>query len=460
MSAKHVYMFCKKCFCQIDTVKHLKSHVPDCTGLFNEEHQSSAIPHLQIQQLKEELKIERLKSLMAFKILNEKIGVNIDSQELTPPEIETPPQSPNIGKKKERFSQIKNLPQTTESAIEEKRQKIAVELETPSIEDKDSIIKKIELEFSKLQVDCYPTIFRNILKYREKLLCVINPSEYNDMLKSYLIRISEYLIKNVKLNAVKIKRELVKYFNSIECRLLELDNFYKFAPNLEDIQWYNKSLSISKLNVAEFLPYNREKVFQRMLNYSVCTSPLLEIVRRELLNEKGFNNFIYLQLDNRTDKFSFYYLSGVDIKSRQWRLDCRLEEFAGDLVDNILDYCCELFRKYYAKIYGDNEYRENYWEKCEFMQYDQEQLINNIILLINKPKLMKYLQNLISEVSEYTPSDHDKFNLRSDDRLQLKRLNEEKKIDWGDKIVYHLHQLFDNMEVENDNFSAYILKKL
>ena len=111
------------------------------------------------------------------------------------------------------------------------------------------------------------------------------------------------------------------------------------------------------------------------------------------MSDDGYNNIIYLDLGN--NRYSFYYLYDIDINNKRWNLDCRLEEFYNDLADNVLTYCSELFRKYYFEIYGDNEYRDSYWEKCEFLQYDQEQLLNNIILLLYKPKLMKSLQCLL-----------------------------------------------------------------
>ena len=497
MTAKEVYMFCKKCLCCIETVKLLKTHIPECSGLLKPEQSPTIIPHLQTQKLQEELRVERIKNVIAGKILYEKLDLKLEDIYSQPHALcdfegKTPKgtlseailKSPT--RKKDRFTHIKNIEKTTESAIEEKRYKIAIELDPVFTPDKQTLLKNIELEFSQLSKENYQDVFKNMLRYRQNLLCVIDPLEYTDMIKSYFIRINEYLAKTIQLNTVKIRREELKYFNTIESRLLELDNFYKLTPSYDDISWYNKSISRSKLSVAEFLPYNKYKVFQRMLNYGIFTSPIVEIVRRELLNETGFNNFIYLDIASRpsrrdvldpqvstkgrvppsiskeNDKFSFYYLDNIDKKSRQWKIDCRLEEFTTDLIDNVLDYCCDMFRKYYAKIYGDNDYRENYWERHEFLIYDQQQLLQNILLLLNKCKLMKMLQNLISEAACYIPSENDTFNLRSDDKLQQKRLSEEGKIDCKNNIIYHLHKLFDDLDntTPNDNLSAYASKYL
>jgi hypothetical protein len=487
MTAKEVYMFCKKCLCPIETVKLLKTHIPECSGLLTQEQSPTIIPHLQIQKLQEELRVERIKNVIAGKILYEKFDLKLEDIYAQPhhldglrgrtreAERESVLKSPT--RKKDRFTHIKNIEKTTESAIEEKRYKIAIELDPVHTPDKQTLLKNIELEFSQLSKDNYQEVFKNMLRYRQNLLCVIDPVEYTDIIKSYFIRINEYLGKTIQLNTVKIRREVLKYFNTIESRLLELDNFYKLTPSYDDITWYNNSISRSKLSVAEFLPYNKYKVFQRMLNYTVFTSPIVEIVRRELLNETGFNNFIYLgiaspqsnkggrvpqSISKENEKFSFYYLDNIDKKSRQWKIDCRLEEFTTDLIDNVLDYCCDMFRKYYAKIYGDNDYRENYWERHEFLIYDQQQLLQNILLLLNKCKLMKMLQNLISEEACYIPSENDTFNLRSDDKLQQKRLSEEGKIDCKNNIIYHLHKLFDDLDntTPNDNLSAYASKYL
>lgn len=469
MSVKEVYMFCKKCLLPLETVKSLKAHTDECTGLFTPEQSATIIPHIQLQKLSEELRIERLKNAVASSILLEKLELKLDdiytqTQKYNLPHP-PPPQIPvsPTRKTKERFTHIKNIEKTTESAIEEKRQKITIELEPVGCFDKQTLIKNIEVEFSKLTRENYETIFKTILRYRKDLLAVIDPLEYSDILRSYFIRINDYLSKTVQLNSVKIRKEILKYFNTIETRLLELDNFYKLTPEYDHITWYNRGISLSKLSVAEFLPYNREKVFKRMMNYGLLTSSIMEIVRRELLNKTGFNNFVYLDISPKSsDRFSFYYLEKIDKKSRQWKLDCRLEGFATDLVDNILDYCCEMFRKYYSKIYGDNDYREKYWERHEFFLYDHQQLLQNIILLLDKHRLMKSLQNLLVEIATYTPSENDRFNLRSDDKIQQKRLAEEDRETRG-QIIYHLHKLFDNLDTTEDpnrDLAGYISKYL
>ena len=504
MSAKDIYMFCKKCLLEIESVKSLKLHVPGCKGLLTSEHSATVVPHLQLQKLKENIRAEILKDHVS-----EIVSKLLVAPKAAPSAPESAPESPwtagrpgdelspgrggraskNIttttfqsiaggapnkadtspenevlkspSRKKDRFTHIKNIEKTTESAIEERRQRNATRFIADQIPDKQTLLKNIELElFSKLTPDNYQDIFRKMMKYRQNLLCLIDPCEYTDILKSYSIRVNDYLNKTGKLNNFTIRREMLKYFNTIESRLLELDNFYKVAPTYDDIVWYNQSLERSRLSVAEFLPYNKHKVFQRMLNYGVFTSPILEIVKRELLNKTGFNNFVYLDISKDSERFSFYYLDSVDKKRRQWKLDCRLEEFTNDLVDNLLDYCCDMFRKFYNRIYGDNDYRENYWEKNEFFIYDQQQIIQNILLLLDKHRLMKMLQNLISENSCYTPSEIDTFNLRSDDKLQQKRLVEEGKTDRQPSILYRIHELFNDLDSTHPNLEEYIIRCL
>lgn len=469
MSSRDVYMFCKKCLLEIQSVKSLKIHLYECVGVLSSEHSSTVVPHLQIQKIKERVRdeviTENIKELISQ--LGEKTCKVDDSNKLSHP---TPILGDSISendllklplRKKDKFTHIKNIKKTTEIEIEEKRQKVANIATLDQIPDKQTLLKNIELELLKLNPDNYHDILKNAMRYRQNLLCLIYPCEYTEIIKSYSIRINDYLSKTVKLNNPTIKREILKYFNTIETRLLGLDNFHKISPNYDDIVWYNQSLERSKLSVAEFLPYNKHKVFQRMLNYGVLTSPILSIVKRELLNSTDFNNFVYLDISRDSDKFSFYYLEGVDKKKRQWKLDCRLEEFTNDLIDNLLDYCCDMFRNFYNKIYGDNDYREKYWDKNEFFLYDQQQLLQNILLLLDKPKLMKLLQNLLSESACYTPSEIDTFNLRSDDKLQQKRLIEEGKVDKTAEIVYRVHELFNDLNcTTNPNLKEYVIRSL
>ena len=78
MTAKEVYMFCKKCLCCIETVKLLKTHIPECSGLLKPEQSPTIIPHLQTQKLQEELRVERIKNVIAGKILYEKLDLTLE----------------------------------------------------------------------------------------------------------------------------------------------------------------------------------------------------------------------------------------------------------------------------------------------------------------------------------------------------------------------------------------------
>jgi hypothetical protein len=73
---------------------------------------------------------------------------------------------------------------------------------------------------------------------------------------------------------------------------------------------------------------------------------------------------------------------------------------------------------------------------------------------------MKMLQNLISENSCYTPSEIDTFNLRSDDKLQQRRLAEEGKSNQHPGIVYRIHELFNDLDSINPNLQEYVMRCL
>ena len=102
-------------------------------------------------------------------------------------------------------------------------------------------------------------------------------------------------------------------------------------------------------------------------------------------NAYTFNNIIYLPLpkSDMSDPFSFYCLEKIDNEGEQiryWKMDCRLDEFISDIIPIITEECIRLFREIYQKVYHDNEYRENFRETHQVLDYEGLQLINNLII--------------------------------------------------------------------------------
>ena len=173
---------------------------------------------------------------------------------------------------------------------------------------------------------------------------------------------------------------------------------------------------------------------------------LRECVERCLINKYGFQNIIYLSRPKSSikDPYSFYTLEKIKEDKRCWKMECRLEDFSIDFTDNVLPYCISLFRKIYKDVFEDNIYRPDYMTKSQILEFDCEQLVQNIILLAQPISLYKMFHELIISKSTFTSTESDKFNLYGDDKLQQKRF-ESNTNDSDEDTCQIIKRLFDGI---------------
>ena len=128
-------------------------------------------------------------------------------------------------------------------------------------------------------------------------------------------------------------------------------------------------------------------------------------------------------------------------------MECRLEDFTLDFIDNVLPYCINLFRKIYKDVFADNIYRTDYMFKSQITEFDCEQLIQNIIFLAKPNLLFKTFQQIIIDNCTFTSTETDKFNLYGDDKLQQKRLSSFQNSDQDISKIFE--RLFDGITPED-----------
>jgi hypothetical protein len=268
------------------------------------------------------------------------------------------------------------------------------------------------------------------------MLEFIEPREYMELLQDHKNKLE---INKLEIN----KNILFQAFNSIEIKILEIEDYYNVPIECDDLLWFIES--IKKTKQKKLIPYNNINLFNRIMNFSLCILPLKKILNNEIFNnDKNINNIIYVDFGNNTEPYSFYVLEKIENGKKFWKMDCRLENFVSDIIDNLDYFCCEMFRKYYENIFGDNNYRDNFLEKNTFTEIECNQLLENIILLSHKPKLHKLLINLVIKKSSYTPTNQDVFNLKKDDKIQRKNYMEMMEADWYDIIKKKIQFLFDS----------------
>ena len=142
------------------------------------------------------------------------------------------------------------------------------------------------------------------------------------------------------------------------------------------------------------------------------------------------------------DPYSFYILDKIAKEKRFWKMDCRLEDVSMKLMNIILPHLIKMFRNIYKLIFGDNDFRKDYYQSSnQIIEYDCEQLLQNI-LLISCPKNCRIMTcDIIKNKSTYKPTENDKFNLYGDDVLQKRKFNMKDDYDVTDIIK----RLFDSI---------------
>ena len=105
------------------------------------------------------------------------------------------------------------------------------------------------------------------------------------------------------------------------------------------------------------------------------------------------------------------------------RMDCRLDDLLIDISSKALEYCISLYRKIHYDLYHDNDYRGLPDGSNQILEYEGEQLIQNIIILSDYIKFNNSVRQIIREKCLYRSTRYDKFNLQSDDPICKKRFN-------------------------------------
>jgi hypothetical protein len=212
------------------------------------------------------------------------------------------------------------------------------------------------------------------------------------------------------------------------------------------MQKLKKSLTIFNGSDPDYKPFIFDEFMRKFYNYGSILFTIKENLERNLFNTYGFNNVVYIPLKNSTlnDPWSFYTLESLSKEKRYWKMDCRLEDLSLNFFNNMKSYLVNIFRKIYSDIYHDNHYRKDY-NNSNITELDCEQLLQNIYILLNPKDFCNFLRQLVVEKATYIPTENDKGDFLSDDRIQKKRFSDNnEKYDVFDLI----RLLFDDISSE------------
>jgi hypothetical protein len=409
---------------------------------------SSSSPILEIiQKTKSKTRIKKNKKI------TEDIDIVVETDEEESNEIQTD------CKNKQTFRRVKDFIKISEKELDTKLKEDIVKAEKKIEEivynnfdvSQKEIIENIEELFEQLQTSrIYKPILLNIKESRRKLLGKLNLIDYSSLVLSHTTRLEDIFSKK-KYNKNKINKTINSSLTPLDARFIHYEGYTNISIDIDDVQKFGLVLDILAHHEKQFVPYDNKVFFKSVKNYGLSLFELHECVEKCLINKYGFHNIIYLDRKQNNNKkgspYSFYSLNTVKGHHRNWKMECRLEDFTLDFIDNVLPYCISLFRKIYKDVFTDNVYREDYMYKSQITEFDCEQLIQNIISLSKPNSLCKVFQQIIVNNCTLDCTETDKFNFYADDKLQQKRL--ESSIDTEDDISSVFKQLFDGLSTED-----------
>ena len=291
----------------------------------------------------------------------------------------------------------------------------------------------------------------NIKKLRFTLINVLPYNTYINLIEYHNKKLTT-IFKEKEYNEKKIIECIFKSMNNIDLRLLNYGKYYETYLEVDEIHKLKESLKFFNSSLPKFVPFNKEHFFQNFFNYGLAIFTIKDNIECYVSNIYGINNLIYIPIKNSNieDPYSFYALEYTNTEKktekRYWKLDCRLEDITKSFIDNIKPYCVKLFRKLYYDTFKDNDYRDNYKTANMIMEFDCEQLLQNIFLLCDIHSLSIIFRNVIVNTCSYIPSKNDRVNLYSDDTYQKKKFLNKK--DNSNILFETVKLLFDTISNE------------
>lgn len=360
--------------------------------------------------------------------------------------------------KKQATGQIFRTVKNKMDLIEEKPQEHEEKIKKID-EDMDEIIKNNNLDISytdtikiiesSLENITNNRIFKkdlNIIKEtRSKLLSVMGLNQYTKLTQTHINRLKGILATK-KLDVKKINEYVEKFLSPLDMRLTSFGQYCTTTINIDDLQKIKISIEINTEHAKRYIPLAYDEMYIKFHTYSMALFSLKDNIKMILVNPYGFSNICFLDLENTVDDdpFRFYILDKIGSDGiRCWKLDARLDDFSRLLSQHIRIYSVQLFRKIYFDAFSDNVFRKDYKEKVLIGQYDLEQLLLNIINLSKPKSFCNIVRKIIQKFCIIQPTNLDKFNLTSDDKISKKNFMQEKDTD--ENIITTLKSLFDNI---------------
>ena len=291
----------------------------------------------------------------------------------------------------------------------------------------------------------YTKTLQDLTRLRINVFPTISLASYQNLINEHIKKIED-IFKEKDYTDKKSISIISKGLSPLESRLISYGNYTQLHLEIDEIEKLDMVLDLEIEWPKEYFPYDSMSFFNSFYNYGLVLFSIKKTLERYLFNKYNFWNIIYLPLPKNTkdDPYSFYILDKVIKEKRYWKMDCRLEDLSFSIIANVLPYMINMFKKLYRDVFGDNDFRKDFTQKCQMTECDCEQLLQNIIILGQPKEFYNFVRTIVKNKATYMPTENDKFNLYGDDSLQRKRFHDKEEID----LVDIIKQLFDDITSE------------
>ena len=474
VTANNYFIVCKRCLFCFQNNKFAKGHKCENNQNLNEVENLYLLDLIKdnkkldreykkhkekIADLENKLKIEYFKKDLMVKVIEQinkgnefeletiKQGMSKSPGKMSPIKEER--------KKKEHYMSANKIIDKLEIEKSEEEKKEIVKNFEKELEEKgkkffnetlDSLNDVMKESFIQFEKDRKFESLKLIKEKRKKMIKYIGYDDYINVLNEHYQKFIKIVEKNKMMS---VKNKILKdFFSVFESRLIFLDVHIDLPIETDEIERFHIGLEfIQNKNISDFKTFNKIDFMKNVLTYDLAVNSINGILQREL--NHSFPNLIWLENLDSKDYFSFYILEKIDkTNKRCWKMDCRLEELANDLLTNILDYCVNLFRKLYLLIFKDNDFRINLLETSPLMELEGKQLLKNMVLVSDYYKFVKIFQKNVIDKCTYKATENDKFNLKADDKFSQKNFIKISTTDFSNDIFQNICSLFDNPNKE------------
>lgn len=269
----------------------------------------------------------------------------------------------------------------------------------------------------------YNQVLTNVRNNRIYYQTELSPEEYIELVKEHIGKLKAVFIEK-GFNEKKIQGLYSKFISPLEFRLLKLEGMEKQNIEIEDITKFKLCQKLSANHSKCYKIFDSTSFYNFFLNYSIAFCSVKELIEYIILNPYGFNNIVYIPTQSE-NIYSFYTLNKIENGNRRhWKMDCRLENLTNELSNGIKNYCIALFREIYNTCFNTNKYIQDYKTKYQILEFDCEQILQNLFLSLDFFKFNNLLKECIKGLCSHTPTTNDKFDLKCDDKEQLQNFKQ------------------------------------